>query len=347
MSKGNSWKDKNRVAKASSDNKTYRAYEYFIQKGLTPAQASGIVGNLVQESGLQLDTQVEGFDKTGSYGIAQWLGNRKTNLIKFAEKAGKTHSDFSTQLDFVWHELNTTEKKAFNKLQTAKSPEEAALAISKYYERPSEKYAHNEKRINYANQFYSQFGNEAIPSSSNINPQEGVSIDYSTPMVSVPEGNSQEAFLAEYNKLLEKQKEDEIRQSQKVQEIDYKTKLQQKINERNFLASYVEGTDVEYVERTKNEEFYLQDGGKVLPVSSNGMYDFPKQEVIVPTSGNITMKGIKYPILGKSLETGETQMMFPEQDYFFEDTKSVLELPVLKDGGVDKQTYISNKIRTL
>lgn len=68
--------------------------------------------------------------------------------------------------------------------------------------------------------------------------------------------------------------------------------------------------------------------GGQLPVSSNGLYDYPNQKVIVPTqSGNITMEGIDYPVMGRSLETGEEQMMQPNGYYNFKNTKHVLEIP--------------------
>ena len=71
-----------------------------------------------------------------------------------------------------------------------------------------------------------------------------------------------------------------------------------------------------------------QDGG--LPISSNCVYDYPEQNVIVPTDGNITMKNVDYPIYGISQETGEQQIMYPGQEYFFKDTKNVLEIPKIK-----------------
>ena len=86
----------------------------------------------------------------------------------------------------------------------------------------------------------------------------------------------------------------------------------------------------------RNPDNKFQDGGMNtfdmirpdIPVSSNGLYDHPNQEVIVPTqSGNITVKGIGYPVLGKSLETGEEQMMQPQGYYNFQNTKHVLEIP--------------------
>lgn len=71
-------------------------------------------------------------------------------------------------------------------------------------------------------------------------------------------------------------------------------------------------------------EFYAQNGGNI-PVTPNGMWEYPKQDVIVPTSGEITMQGINYPVFGTSLETGETKLMQPNKKYFFKNTKHVYE----------------------
>lgn len=47
-------------------------------------------------------------------------------------------------------------------------------------------------------------------------------------------------------------------------------------------------------------------------------------------SNNITMQGVDYPVLGIS-DTGDTQMMYPDQDYKF-DGKKVTEFPMAQDG---------------
>lgn len=86
----------------------------------------------------------------------------------------------------------------------------------------------------------------------------------------------------------------------------------------NNFESYADNLDIE-----KGE----------IPVSSNGVYDYPYQNVIVPTGGNITMKDVEYPILGVSMETGQRQMMLPGDNYNFENTQNVLEIPQYQDGG--------------
>jgi hypothetical protein len=48
-------------------------------------------------------------------------------------------------------------------------------------------------------------------------------------------------------------------------------------------------------------------------------------------SNQITMQGVPYPVLGIS-DTGDTQMMYPNQDYIY-DGSSVTEYPMMKQGG--------------
>lgn len=73
----------------------------------------------------------------------------------------------------------------------------------------------------------------------------------------------------------------------------------------------------------------FKDGGQT-PISSEGMYAYPNQKVIVPTNGAITMKNIPHSILGISKESGERKIMKPENEYFFNNTKTVTEVPLTK-----------------
>lgn len=56
------------------------AMDYFISQGWTPEQAAGIVGNLQQESGPNLDPNIHNSagGNLGAYGLAQWRGDRKS-----------------------------------------------------------------------------------------------------------------------------------------------------------------------------------------------------------------------------------------------------------------------------
>ena len=55
-------------------------------------------------------------------------------------------------------------------------------------------------------------------------------------------------------------------------------------------------------------------------------------EITKINSNRITMQGVNYPIVGIS-DTGDTQMMLPNQEYQF-DGESVTEYPMMQDGGL-------------
>ena len=104
-----------------------RAMQYFMNKGLTQAQAAGLVGNLMRESGMQSNALNS---SSKAFGIAQWLGPRKKAL--FARYGSNPTLD--QQLDFVWHELNTTHRNGLRHLKASKTAAEAARNVMGYYE---------------------------------------------------------------------------------------------------------------------------------------------------------------------------------------------------------------------
>lgn len=136
------------------------AYDFFINKGLQPHQAAGIVGNLMLESG---DMSLNKTDNIGdrdkgpngsSYGIAQWRLDRRTALKNFAAKRGKPMSDLITQLEFLWDEMNGSQKKfkVLEGLMNSSTVEEATASFMNTFERPNSNPKINgiDKRIKYA-----------------------------------------------------------------------------------------------------------------------------------------------------------------------------------------------------
>lgn len=121
------------------------AMKYLMDRGgFTREQAAGIVGNLMQESSLNSGAENA---SEGSFGLAQWRLDRLANLKKFAAANRKPITDPYLQLDFLMHELNTTEKKANLALRSATSAEESAFVFGKLYERPK---VVEQSRLNYA-----------------------------------------------------------------------------------------------------------------------------------------------------------------------------------------------------
>jgi Phage tail lysozyme len=111
------------------------ARAYYEKLGYTPEQASGIVGNLMQESTLNTGAVGDRSIPGASIGIGQWNRERQANLQAFAASRGKPLSDFETQLAFVHHELQTTEGAAGAALKKAKTVEAATTAMIGF-ERP-------------------------------------------------------------------------------------------------------------------------------------------------------------------------------------------------------------------
>jgi hypothetical protein len=111
---------------------TATALAFFVDKGYTPEQASGIVGNLLAES--NLNTGAIG-DGGISRGIAQWNRGRLANLQSFARASNADPNDLFTQLEFVHHELRGPEAAANRNLQRSTDPRSAALSFIGF-ERP-------------------------------------------------------------------------------------------------------------------------------------------------------------------------------------------------------------------
>lgn len=86
------------------------------------------------------------------------------------------------------------------------------------------------------------------------------------------------------------------------------------------MKFYQEGLDWKPKSISKN-------GAVIDPM---GQWAHPGEVTVIP-GNDITMKGVDYPVLGVS-NTGDEQMMYPEEDYKF-DGDYVTEYPMMKKGG--------------
>lgn len=142
------------------------AMRYYTGMGYSPAQAAGIVGNLVGES--NLNPTIVG-DKGAAYGIGQYHSDRLNALKNFA---GDRYNTLDAQLSFVPHELAGSEAAAGRRLANANDVASATQAMIGY-ERPRGWTADNPTagdnyagRLRYANQAYSLYtGNPAAVAS--------------------------------------------------------------------------------------------------------------------------------------------------------------------------------------
>jgi hypothetical protein len=131
---------------------------FFIDKGLTSPQAAGIAGNIKTESAGTWQTGVIG-DGGTSMGLAQWHKSRLLRLNQFAKNKQLKIVDPTAQLEYLWHELQTKENKAYQKLVKTSTPEEAAISFMVNFERPasSNNTKKRKKRANQARKLYKKF----------------------------------------------------------------------------------------------------------------------------------------------------------------------------------------------
>ncbi len=122
---------------AADENATGERSKYIQQKlmsmGFTASAAAGVVGNLVQESGLRTDAIG---DNGTSGGLAQWHNERLDALKRFATARGKKWTDLDTQLEFLAEEMRTSYADTYAKMQSAELPEIAGQIMTDEYEIP-------------------------------------------------------------------------------------------------------------------------------------------------------------------------------------------------------------------
>lgn len=142
-----------------TNTRALRAFQFFVEKGWRPHQASAIVGNFMQESGRGLSTTALG-DNGTAYGISQWRGPRQRGLRELAHERGTKVSDFETQLEFAQWELENTEKGAGRKLKSARDMQSANDAMLDFLRPQGWKpgnatRAHGRRnRLNYSNEVF-------------------------------------------------------------------------------------------------------------------------------------------------------------------------------------------------
>lgn len=129
-------------------NTATKIYDFFKSKGLKDHHIAGIMGNLDIESG-GFNHKALG-DSGSAYGLAQWRGDRLTNL-----KNKQGYDTLEGQLNYIWDELNGSEKNAYIALLNAKDSDEATKVFMDKYERPKKdpKINHIDRRINSAKKY--------------------------------------------------------------------------------------------------------------------------------------------------------------------------------------------------
>ncbi len=143
--------------------------KFFMVRGLTLAQASGIAGNLMAESGLD-PTIIQGGGhakpKSGyvpssgiGFGLAQWTsGNRQQGLVKYAGDHNVDVTDLDGQLNYLWQELSQNYSSTLTSLHATTTPLNAAVVFHNGYEGSSDSIAQVEaNRGGNAEKFYQTY----------------------------------------------------------------------------------------------------------------------------------------------------------------------------------------------
>ena len=151
----------------SGNDNAEKAFNYFVSKGLTPAQTAGILGNLMQESHINPEAQQDGsndpFPKNNvGFGIAQWTySGRQQPLVDLAKSSGQPVTSLSVQLDYVWMELSGTPPAAnysgaLQSLKATSSVDAAVTSFEKNYEAAGDPQMAN--RLKYGQELFAKYG---------------------------------------------------------------------------------------------------------------------------------------------------------------------------------------------
>lgn len=271
--------------RVNNDDNVGRALNYLVEeKGLPPHIASGIIGNLMQESGQNLNIQAlnedDGGEGVDSYGIAQWQGTRLEDLKRVA---GDRINTLEGQLDFMMWEFENTEKHNFKKVMKAEDEREAALFFSKHYERPYEPTAHNDKRMENATKVFGK--TPTPPEKVETKPTVEERTTKKDNIPSIDKLNEQLTFQNEL--LTERLNNYEAEQSlEKKQEVaknkaaQAQAKLNEKMQQKEMLKQLIMQSGAKYVDSPRRESSsqgapsYKQGGEHDDPRDPPKDYDF-------------------------------------------------------------------------
>jgi len=143
-----------------------QSYNFFIQQGLSPAQAAGVVASELWETGggTQIDPAT---NVSGCFGIVCWeSGPGEFDGDKAHNNVTGSDTDLATQLQVLWDEMNGKSVEGWSdwaqKINTYKQitdPGDAATYFRTYWEKCSDANAScTTDRVTTAEQVFKQFG---------------------------------------------------------------------------------------------------------------------------------------------------------------------------------------------
>lgn len=167
-------------------------WKYIRSRGYSEHATAGIMGNIqaecsynctLTESGVAWSASAWNSSRRG-FGLIQWTSlGRKQLLLDAADANGTQWTDLNTQLQAACDELDGTigaefgsgwfkggtRAVIFNSLDEFKESEDITACVKAFcwgFERPAERYAHEDRRISEANAAYEQFKGTAIDGST-------------------------------------------------------------------------------------------------------------------------------------------------------------------------------------
>ena len=111
----------------------FQVYNFLKPKGYSKASIAGILGNLQSESALNLNAFNSAEGGCGAYGLAQWRGDRQTNLYNYAKSINKPIDSNEAQLGFLYKEIETDSN--VKKIKLSNDPKESSFIFSSKFER--------------------------------------------------------------------------------------------------------------------------------------------------------------------------------------------------------------------
>lgn len=159
---------------------------YFLKsKGFNDYGTSGLMGNLLAESGLKSNNLQDAYNRIigmtdddyvkavdngtytkerfikdcGGFGLAQWTWHtRKKALYEYIKSKGVSVGDLESQLEFLIKELTESYPSVLNTLKTATSVLEASNAVLLKFECPADQsVSMQNKRASYGQSYYNKY----------------------------------------------------------------------------------------------------------------------------------------------------------------------------------------------
>ena len=169
--------------KATGSSTERTIWNFLRCKGMSPAGAAGLMGNLYAESGLNPQNLQNSYEKrlgftdtaytaavdsgaysnfvhdSAGYGLAQWTyWSRKEALLAYVKAAGASVGELETQLGFLRKELAESYPAVLAALKSAKSVREASDVVLTKYERPADQSENVKiKRAGYGQTYLSKY----------------------------------------------------------------------------------------------------------------------------------------------------------------------------------------------